>query len=139
MNFENLSRYNFTPIEKNIRSTRETMRVTNNSVTLTEALWQRIGTPEYLSFGYDADEKAFGMKVTTEDDPNATIPVKYKNGGVHINNAAFLRRKVAEITGADLSEKCVVFRRGKKIDDWFVFELRYADIVSPATKKVTNA
>lgn len=139
MNFENLSRYKFTPIEKNIRSTKETMRVTNNSVTLTEALWQRIGTPEYLSFGYDAEEKAIALRVATEDDPNATVPVKYKNGGVHINNAAFLRRKVAEITGADLSEKCVVFRRGFKVGEWFVFELRNADIVSPAKKKVTNA
>lgn len=117
----------------------ETMRVTNNSVTLTKALWQRIGTPEYLSFGYDDEEKAIALRVATEDDPNATVPVKYKTGGVHINNAAFLRRKVAEITGADLSEKCVVFRRGFKVGEWFVFELRNADIVSPVKKKVMNA
>lgn len=139
MNFETMSRFHFEPIEKNIRSTKETMRITSHSVTLTQALWKKIGEPEFVSFGYDAEEKALAMKVTTKDDPNATAPVEYQNGGVHLNNAAFVRRKLAEVTGIDLEKKCIVLTRGMKVGDWYVFELRNAEIVSPSKKKVTNA
>jgi hypothetical protein len=132
MTFDPGSKYHFETIEKNIRSTAETMRISAHSVTLTKALYSRMGEPEYIAFGVDLKAGAIALKVTKEDDPNATVPVRYKSGGVHIKNTAFVRRKAAEITGADLTEKRIVFRRGTKVGDWYVFDAKNAEIVKPS-------
>ena len=130
MNFEAISRFKFEPIEKSARYVAEVIRISGKHVTMTLPLYERMGHPEFLSFGYDAENRAIGILVTDRKDPNATPCVKdKKTGTVRMNNSAFIANKLYELMKADQDKQAIVLRCPVKTNEYHVFELRNADIV----------
>lgn len=140
MNFETLSRFHFKPIEKFERNSIETIRILPNKLTMTNALVDRMGKPEYISFGYDAEEKALGVKVTTKNDPNAVFVKYYKSSANNVTHGTFVCSKIRDEMGiAGENDKVVVMKRCFKVDEWFVFQLRFAEVQPKCGRKKRSA
>lgn len=137
MNFGAISRFHFQAIEKSMHSYRsaETLRLGKSMVTMTNGLFQRMGEPEYLFFGYDPEEKALGIKVTTKDDPNALKVKRNSTYSTRVQNSTYISHKIAEVLNADLEEKSILMKRGYKADEYYVFELRYAEVLKKSGRK----
>jgi len=135
MNFETISKYKFEPMEKSARYVQEIMRVTGNHVTITQSLYERMNEPEYLSFGYDAEHNAIGILVSDEKDLNSTPCKREKTGTVRLNNSAFIANRLYEILKADPEKKSIILQRGCKVNDYYVFELRYAEVQNKIGRK----
>lgn len=127
MNFEAISRFNFKTIEKAQRNTEESIRMTENKVSMTRALFERMGNPEWLSFGYDDEERALGVRISDEKDPNAVKVLYYKKSVTNITHSAFVANKIRGVMGAK-DDQVVVLKRGAKVNEWYVFQLRYAEV-----------
>ena len=136
MNFETISRFHFKPIEKEMRSVQETFRIGATQLSMTQAMYERMDKPQYLCFAYDAEERAVGIKITDADD-HSGIPVNTnkKTNAVYMNNSKYVCNKIAGEMKVDLAEKSIILRRGYVADGWYVFELRYADVVKKSGKK----
>lgn len=135
MNFETINRFKFEPIERVMHSTVESMRLGYSMVTMNKALFQRMGNPEYLSFGYDAEEKALGVKIVGRDEPNALKVDNNTFGSKRLRNSAYVSKHIAEIMNVDLDEKSILMKRGYKVGDYYVFELRYAEALKKSGRK----
>lgn len=137
MNFEQISRFNFKPIEKSERSTVETVRLTKNKITMTRPLLKRMGNPEWISFGYDDEERAIGIKVSDEKDPNAVQVLDYEKSAARITHGAFISNKIRSEMKAN-EDQVVVLKRGAKVNDWYVFQLRYAEVQKKCGRRKSN-
>ena len=136
MNFEAISRFHFSPIERTTRSTQETVGLNSDCVSLTAALYERMGKPDYLMFGYDAEEKALGIRVMEEkNDGNVLKVTTYTNGGVRVGNSKYISNRISEVMNVDLNKKRIILRKGYKVEDYYVFELRNADVVNKTGRK----
>ena len=135
MNFETINRFRFEPIERVMHSTVESLRLGRTMVTMNKALFKRMGEPEFLEFSYDSEEKALGVKVVGKDDPNALKVDTSGNGSKRVNHSAFVSNHIAEIIKTDLNEKSILMKRGYKVGDYYVFELRYAEALKKTGKK----
>jgi hypothetical protein len=136
MNFEAISRFHFSPIERTTRSTQETVSLNNHCVSLTAALYERMGKPEYLLFGYDAEEKALGIRVMDEkSDDNVLKASAYTTGGIKVANSKYISNRIAEVMNVDLDKKRIILRKGYKVEDYYVFELRNADVVNKTGRR----
>lgn len=135
MNFETINRFKFEPIERVMHSTVESLRLGYSMVTMNKALFQRMGNPEYLSFGYDAEEKALGVKIVGRNEPDALKVDSTSTGSKRVNNSAYISKHIAEIMNVDLDEKSILMKRGYKVGDYYVFELRYAEALKKSGRK----
>ena len=135
MNFESISKFHFKPIEKEMKSQMETFRISNNRVSMTQAMYIRMKEPEHLLFAYDAEERAIGIKIVGADEPKQIEVVKKGEGNAYIRNSKYICDKIAGEMKVDLEKKCIVLRRGYILDGWYVFELRYADVVNRSGRK----
>ena len=135
MNFEAISKYKFETIEKNGRFCQEVIRVSCGHVTLTVSLYDRMGNPDYVQFGYDSQNKAIGVKVVDENEPNATPCRKEKSGTVRLNNSSYIADKMFELMNADSDNKAIVLKRGVKVNEYYVFELKNAEVVNKNGRK----
>ena len=137
MNFEQISRFNFKPIEKSQRNTEESVRMLANKVSMTRALFERMGNPEWLSFGYDEEERALGIRISDESDPNAVQVLYYKKSVTNITHSAFVSNKIRSEMKAN-EDQVVVLKRGAKVNDWYVFQLRYAEVQKKCGRRKSN-
>lgn len=135
MNFETINRFKFEPIERVMHSTVESIRLGRTMVTFNKAMFARMGNPEYLLFGYDAEEKALGVKVVGRDEPNALKVDTSTCGSKRVRNSAYVSSHIAEIMNVDLDEKSILMKRGYKVGDYYVFELRYAEALKKSGRK----
>lgn len=134
MEFKTISRFHFSPIEKDMRSQDETFRIGENMVHMTKALFARMNNPEHLLFAYDAEERAVGVKIVEDNEPNS-IDVIHNDKHTYMKNSKYICTKIADVMKVDLTKKCIILRRGYHIDDWYVFELKYADIINRSGRK----
>ena len=137
MNFGTINRFHFQAIEqvKHSYGSAETVRLGRSMVTMTKGLYQRMGEPEYLFFGYDPEEKALGIKVVTKDEPNALKVKQSTTMSTRIEHSAYVSHKIAGEMNVNLDEKSILMKRGYKVDDYFVFELRYAEPLKKSGRK----
>lgn len=127
MNFEPISRYKFEEIDRSNRAIRDSITVSYNHVTLTKSFYEKLGKPERILFGYDAEEKAFGVRVAEKDEANS-IELRDFDNTVRAKGCTFLIEKVAEVTGLDLEANKITMCHPMKSGVWSVFEQRYFDI-----------
>ena len=135
MNFETISRFHFKPIEKEMRSFQETFRINAHNISMTKAMYERMEKPEHLLFAYDAEERAVGIKIVGDNESNS-VSVQEKGRSPYVNNSKYICEKIASEMQVDLESKSIILRRGYRANEWFIFELRYADIVGRCGRKV---
>jgi len=135
MTMEIITRFHFEPLEKFTRSTSETVRLSKNKVSITNALYERMGKPEYLAFGWDGEKKALGIRVTVEADPEGVEVTFYdKTSVTNIKNSTFVARKVRDEMHCK-EDEVVVMKRGFKEAYWYVFELKNAEVQKKCGRK----
>ena len=134
MNFETISRFDFKPIEKEIRSQQETIHIGKNRVTMTKALLDRMGNPEFVQFAYDAKEMAIGVRITDSDHGSCQIK-SWTGRGAYVLNSSYVSEKISSLMNVDLQTKTITLKRGYKLDDWYVFELRHAEVLKKESRK----
>lgn len=136
MSFESISRFHFDPIPQSKNAISEMVSISKNRVDLTAALWERMGKPQFISFAYDKEEMALGVKVTDETDPNKLEVVRRGNTTPNCLRSKYISVYIAELLNVDLTKNRIHFTHGVKVGDYYVFEERYVDI--NAVKKVTR-
>lgn len=134
MTMETITKFHFQPLEKFTRSTSETVRLSKNKVSITNALYERMGKPEYLAFGWDDEKKALGIRVTVESDPEGVEVTYYKTSVTNIKNTTFVARKVRDEMHCK-EDEVVVMKRGFKEAYWYVFELKNAEVQKKCGRK----
>lgn len=136
MTMETISRFHFKPIEKFSRSTAETVRILKQSVTFTASMWERMGQPKHVVFGIDSEEKAIGIKVTDERDPNGTEVLCYgKQKTPRARSASFISEQIFKELNVPDEDKVIILTHGYKFGDWYIFEERYAEIQNKCGRK----
>ena len=136
MNFETISRYHFDPIPQAKNAIAEMVSISKNRVDLTTALWERMGKPQFVSFAYDKEEMALGVKVTDESDPNKLEVIRRGMATPTCLRSKYISVYLSEMLNVDLTLKRIHFTHGVKVGDYYVFEARYIDINN--VKKVTR-
>lgn len=126
MNFESITRFRFEPIQKKKKATDEMIRILPTRVHITKALYERMGEPEFVSIGYDKEEKALGVKVTDENDPTG-VAITTEGKTPVCKASKYISDFFAEILKVDLQEIGIYYTHGKKIGDYYVFEDRYIE------------
>ena len=136
MNFETISRFHFDPIPQAKNAIAEMVSVSKNRVDLTTALWERMGKPQFISFAYDKEEKALGVKVTDESDPNKLEVIRRGMATPTCLRSKYISVYLSEMLNEKKKKKRIHFTHGSKVGDYYVFESRYVDI--NAVKKVNR-
>ena len=136
MNFETISRFHFEPIEKRAQSSQETIRVTESRVTMTNSLYERMGSPEFLMFGFDSENKAVGVKVEDQIGMNVVEVKKNQKVPPMLLNSKFIANYIRSAMEIEDKDQVILLTRGSKVNDWYVFELRNADIQKKIIRRV---
>ena len=124
----NKSRFTFEPIEKYYRSNKETIRISSHIVSVTKGLYQKMGKPEYLAFYFDAEERAVAIKKVDATNQNAVQIRTYKSAFQAIKGG-FIKDRIFKELNIQGDDKSVILQHGYKDGDYYVFELRYADVM----------
>lgn len=135
MNFEAISKYRFEPIEKSASFTQEVIRISGGHVTLTKGLYERMNNPAFLSFGYDSENKAVGVRTVDTEEPNTTPCRIEVSGTVRLNNSAYIANWLYDVMKVDPDNKAIILKRGVKVNEYYVFELKYAEVVNKNGRK----